>query len=76
MYNKINQLIKKLNLGEITEEPQSVTGGLMHHMYRVETETGIYAVKVLNEEVMSRPVAYRNMVNSEKLQQDFVKSCR
>ncbi|MBR5800601.1 MAG: phosphotransferase [Lachnospiraceae bacterium] len=71
MYNKINQLMIKLNLGEITDNPQSITGGLMHQMYRVETETGIYAVKVLNEEVMSRPVAYRNMVNSEKIAAGF-----
>ncbi len=71
MYNKINNVMKKMNLGEVLEEPQSLTGGLMHRMYRVVTETGIYAVKILDEEVMSRPVAYRNMVNSEKIAAGF-----
>ncbi len=73
MYNKINQLMIKLNLGAVLDEPQSVTGGLMHRMYRVETEAGTYVVKVLNEEVMSRPVAYRNMMNSEKIAAGFSK---
>lgn len=73
MYNKINKVMKKLSLSELLEEPKSITGGLMHRMYRVETETGTYAVKVLNEEVMSRPVAYRNMMNSEKIAAGFSK---
>ena len=44
-----------------------VSGGLLHKMYRVETTCGIYAVKVLNPEIMQRPTALQNTVNSEKV---------
>lgn len=46
---------------------RSVSGGLLHKMYRVETTSGIYAVKVLNPEIMQRPTALQNTVNSEKV---------
>ena len=44
-----------------------VFGGLLHKMYRVETESGTYAVKVLNSEIMRRPEALNNTINSEKV---------
>lgn len=44
-----------------------VSGGLLHKMYRVETSSGIYAVKVLNPEIMQRPTALQNTINSEKV---------
>ncbi|MBP3578249.1 MAG: phosphotransferase [Lachnospiraceae bacterium] len=44
-----------------------VSGGLLHKMYQVETTSGIYAVKVLNPEIMQRPTALQNTVNSEKV---------
>lgn len=43
-----------------------VFGGLLHKMYRVETESGTYAVKVLNSEIMRRPEALQNTINAEK----------
>lgn len=44
-----------------------VSGGLLHKMYRVETTSGVYAVKVLNPEIMQRPTALQNTINSEKV---------
>lgn len=52
-------------LGPLLTQPVSVTGGLMHTMYRVKTTQGEYAVKILNADIMKRPTAYQNMVNSE-----------
>ena len=52
-------------LGQLLTEPKPVNGGLMHAMYRVCTTQGEYAVKVLNADIMKRPTAYQNMVNSE-----------
>lgn len=49
---------KVINIGKIS-------GGLMHKMFKVETDKGIYCVKVLNPEVMSRKEAYGNFVVSE-----------
>ncbi len=47
-------------------------GGLMHKMFKVETDKGVYCVKVLNPEVMSRSDAYNNFVVSEHISH-FVK---
>lgn len=44
-----------------------VSGGLLHQMFRVETTCGTYAIKVLNPEIMRRPEALQNMINSEKV---------
>lgn len=64
---EINSLIEALGLGSVVDEPVQVTGGLLHKMYRVNTDNGTYAVKVLNPEIMKRPVALQNTVNSEKI---------
>lgn len=54
------------NLGIVTNITK-LTGGLMHKMFKVETNKGIYAIKVLNPEVMSREEAYNNFVVSETI---------
>lgn len=54
------------NLGIVTNITK-LTGGLMHKMFKVETNKGIYAIKVLNPEVMSREEAYNNFVISETI---------
>ena len=67
----MNYLLKDLGLGTIRGEIEQVAGGLLHKMYRVTTDRGIYAVKVLNPEIMKRPAAWRNTVNSEKIAAAF-----
>ena len=51
------------NVSNITK----LTGGLMHKMFKVETDKGTYCVKVLNPEVMARDTAYNNFVVSESV---------
>lgn len=63
----INHLMEYLKLGTVVKEIVQVTGGLLHKMYRVSTNKGEYAIKVLNPEIMKRPVALQNTVNSEKI---------
>lgn len=67
----IEKLMQMLALGELQGEPIEVKGGLLHKMYRVATTKGVYAVKVLNGEIMKRPAALRNTVNSEKIAAAF-----
>ncbi len=55
----------KYGLGKPVAVPEPVTGGLMHKMYHVRTDKGEYAVKLLNPDIMKRPEAMLNMVNSE-----------
>ncbi len=68
---EMNCLIEYLKLGTVVKEIAQVTGGLLHKMYRVNTDKGVYAVKVLNPEIMKRPVALRHTVNSEKIAAAF-----
>ena len=63
----IYSLINKLNLGNIIDEPVRVTGGLLNRMYKVNTTSGIYAVKHLNPEVMKRKNAKENHILAEKI---------
>ena len=44
-----------------------VFGGSLPKMYRVETTSGVYEVKVLNPEIMRRPRALKNTINAEKV---------
>lgn len=59
------KLCDRLNLGTLTNRPEQVFGGHLHRMYSVETSTGKYAVKALNPQVMLRPSAKKNVINSE-----------
>lgn len=67
MKKQIEKFCKNYGLGTVTGEPRTISGGLLHTMYRVETDLGIFAVKVLNPEIMQRPGALQNMINSEKV---------
>ncbi len=66
MEKKINNFCSNFNLGGVLAL-RPVSGGLLHKMYRVETTSGVYAVKVLNPEIMQRPTALQNTINSEKI---------
>lgn len=61
-------LCQQLNLGNLNEEPMRLYGGLMHKMYRVATEGGVYAVKRLNTHVMARESAAANFAAAEELE--------
>lgn len=58
-----------LGIGVPKAPPQPVTGGLLHRMWRVDTEQGTYAVKVLNPEIMGRREAKHNYRVSERVAQ-------
>lgn len=68
---QIRELAEKLCLGKLTGEPSAVAGGLLHKMYRVHTDKGIFAVKVLNREIVKRPDALKNTINSELAAEAF-----
>lgn len=68
---EINEVINKLlidcSLGECLSKPVRVTGGLLNRMYKVETSSGTYAIKMLNPEVMKRSTAMNNHMVAEKV---------
>lgn len=59
---------QQLNLGALIAEPMRLYGGLMHKMYRIATEGGVYAIKFLNPHVMARPTAAANFAAAEELE--------
>lgn len=63
----LEKLCLTLQLGKLFSNPKVLTGGLLHKMYAVETTQGKYAIKALNPQIMSRPAALQNYINSEKI---------
>lgn len=63
----INKLCLRAELGEIYKAPERIFGGLLHHMYKIETDKGIFAVKQLNPSIMKRKTAINNYIFSEKV---------
>lgn len=61
------QLCFNADLGETVGPPEPITGGLLHKMYLLKTTKGKYAVKLLNSEIIKRPDAMANYINSEKI---------
>lgn len=68
---QLEKLCRLLNLGETLSAPAPVSGGLLHKMFRVETARGVFAVKMLNQEVMMRPEALGNMRRGERINAEF-----
>lgn len=65
-YNlQFEKLCNVLKLGDIGGDPKPISGGLLHRMYAMETTQGKYAIKALNPQIMLRPVAMQNYINSE-----------
>lgn len=67
----ITNLCKKYSLGKLQNLPLPVEGGLLHRMYHVTTDQGNYAIKLLNPDIMKRPEALQNMINSERISEAF-----
>lgn len=65
---KKSALFHKRGLGEVCGDIEPVSGGLMHKMYKVSTESDTYAVKCLNPEVMKRPGVLDNYARAEELE--------
>ncbi len=64
----IERLFRAKGLGRVLSPIEPVSGGLMHRMFKVSAESGTYAVKQLNPEVMRRPDAPGNFQQAEKLE--------
>lgn len=68
MKEVIKSLFIKYGLGELKGDITTVSGGLMHKMFKVQTNKGTYAVKCLNPEIMKRPGAFDNYKRAEALE--------
>lgn len=64
---QFEKLCSALELGTLIKVPEKVSGSLLHRMFAVETTRGKYAVKALNPQIMARPTALQNYIQSEKI---------
>ena len=71
---KLEQLVKEIQIGNEIVNIEKVTGGLSHRMYKITTDKGVYAIKELNQGVMKRTEAYSNFVFSEKVTEIAIQS--
>ena len=49
-------------------EPTPLSGGFMHKMFKVDTDQGTYAIKLLNPFIMQRDTAMDNFMQAEQLE--------
>lgn len=67
-YNlQFEKLCHSLQLGELVNEPAPLVGGFLHRMYAIQTTQGKYAIKSLNPQIMLRPAAMNNFIQSEQI---------
>lgn len=64
----IADLMMKCGFGAVSLPIEPISGGLMHRMYRVKTDSGVYAVKHLNPEIMGREGVLDNYARAEKIE--------
>ena len=60
------RICAELSLGALTVPPVRLNGGYTHRMFRLTTDRGDYAVKLLNPEIMQRPDAPGNFRRAER----------
>lgn len=68
MLSIFEKICESLNLGKLTKEPKSLSGGLTHKMHSLFTTKGKYAIKILNSYIMQRPTSKDNFLSAEKLE--------
>lgn len=64
----ISDLMRNCGFGSVIAPITPVSGGFLHRMYRVAADSGIYAVKHLNPEIMGRADAKDNLRRAEKIE--------
>lgn len=53
---------------KIISEPVCLSGGFMHKMYKINTQQGTFALKLLNPFVMQRENAMDNYAKAERIE--------
>ena len=72
--NHLKILCQHFNMGVPKQEPQRVYGGLLHRMWRVDTENGSYAVKQLSQDIeLTNEKVVKNYELSEHIASRFIK---
>lgn len=67
----IAEICKRLNLGLPAGEPERVSGGLLHLMWKLETDKGAYAIKQLSQDIKLTPVVKTAYELTEQIAEQF-----
>lgn len=67
----LKKVATQYQLGELNYEPKQVPGGLLHTMFRLDTEQQVVAVKLLNPNVMKRAEAISNYEQADRLEEQL-----
>ena len=71
--NHLKHLSQHFNLGQPVNAPERVYGGLLHIMWRLDTDKGSYAVKQLSKDIsLKNEQVIKNYELSEKIASRFV----
>ncbi len=68
---KIKKICRSFELGEVLRQPEPVCGGRLHHVWKLETTEGSFALKVLNERLMQKKDIASAYERSENLARSF-----
>ncbi len=65
--NQISKIGEAFDLGIVLNDSIPVIGGLIHRMWKINTNRGSFAIKELDAAIMQRPGIYQIYVQSEKI---------
>jgi len=65
--DQIKIVCELYEIWNLLETPQVVFGWLLHSMFKINTDKWLFAVKILNNEIMKRPWVLENFNFSEKV---------
>ncbi len=65
--NQILRICEAFDLGMVLNDPIPVSGGLIHRMWKINTNSGSFAIKELDATIMQRPGIHESYIKSEKI---------
>jgi thiamine kinase-like enzyme len=65
--NQIAEICSAFHLGNPVNDIVPVRGGLIHRMWRLDTNSGSYAIKELDAAIMKRPRIHESYIQSEEI---------
>lgn len=71
--NQLKHLTQHVNLGQPVQPPERVHGGLLHIMWRLDTDKGSYAIKQLSKDIdLNNAQIIKNYELSEQIASRFI----
>jgi len=70
-HNQIQNICESLNLGYPISPPTRVYGGLLHLMWRLDTDTGSYAIKQLSKDIHLSEATIKQYELTENIARQF-----